>query len=209
MLRRTNISSRTKISHNISNNFTKNVIQEIPTQNALNLNNSITHTQLRNFGSRKKKIVKERLPVILLQDMPRLGLQGEQVKVKPGYMRNYLYPKQLAAYSIPENIKKYKREITNEKRDEERESQEAKQVIRRIERNFRQLTIKRHTPEPPETNNPVTKENIADKIFKYYNIRIKPEWIELTEDIHQLGNYSVPITVGSQSIKIELIVKKR
>ncbi len=43
------------------------------------------------------------MEVILLQDMRGLGGRGEIVDVKPGYARNYLYPKELAAPSTLAN----------------------------------------------------------------------------------------------------------
>ncbi len=43
------------------------------------------------------------MEVILLQDMRGLGGRGEVVDVKPGYARNYLYPRELAAPSTVAN----------------------------------------------------------------------------------------------------------
>lgn len=36
------------------------------------------------------------MEVILLDAIPKLGNRGEMVKVKPGYARNYLFPRKLA-----------------------------------------------------------------------------------------------------------------
>lgn len=57
---------------------------------------------------------RRRVDVILLEDHPKLGYKGQVASVKPGYGRNYLIPKGLAAYAIKENREKY---ITHE--DEE------------------------------------------------------------------------------------------
>lgn len=43
------------------------------------------------------------MEVILLQDMRGLGVRGEVVDVKPGYARNYLYPREFAAPSTVAN----------------------------------------------------------------------------------------------------------
>ena len=43
------------------------------------------------------------MEVILLQDMRGLGTRGQVVDVKPGYARNYLYPRELAAPSTDSN----------------------------------------------------------------------------------------------------------
>ena len=44
------------------------------------------------------------IPVILQQDVHNLGKTGEVVKVRPGYARNYLLPKSLAAQATTKNV---------------------------------------------------------------------------------------------------------
>lgn len=46
--------------------------------------------------------------VVLLKDHEGLGVKGEEKHVKPGFMRNFLYPSGVATYGIPENIAKFK-----------------------------------------------------------------------------------------------------
>ncbi|MDX1606420.1 MAG: 50S ribosomal protein L9 [Candidatus Competibacterales bacterium] len=47
------------------------------------------------------------MEVILLQRVDNLGQLGDQVKVKPGYARNYLIPKGKAAEATKENIARF------------------------------------------------------------------------------------------------------
>ncbi|RKP13620.1 hypothetical protein BJ684DRAFT_19902 [Piptocephalis cylindrospora] len=51
---------------------------------------------MQRAGYRKKKFV----TIKLLKDTPRLGSKGEMVQVKPGRMRNHLYPDGRAAYAV-------------------------------------------------------------------------------------------------------------
>ena len=44
------------------------------------------------------------IQVVLQQDMPNLGKSGELVKVRPGYARNFLLPRQLALPATSENV---------------------------------------------------------------------------------------------------------
>ncbi len=46
--------------------------------------------------------------VILRQNLSNLGKIGDQVHVKPGYARNYLFPKGIAFPATPEHIAKIK-----------------------------------------------------------------------------------------------------
>ena len=44
-----------------------------------------------------------RVAAILVEDVPKLGLVGDEVLVKPGYMRNYLYMQRKAVYATTKN----------------------------------------------------------------------------------------------------------
>lgn len=47
------------------------------------------------------------MEVILLEKVENVGSIGDQVKVKPGFARNYLLPKGKATLATPENIAKF------------------------------------------------------------------------------------------------------
>ncbi|MFO8156473.1 MAG: 50S ribosomal protein L9 [Pseudomonadota bacterium] len=47
------------------------------------------------------------MEVILQENVRSLGNLGEQVRVKPGYARNYLLPKGIAVRATPENIEAF------------------------------------------------------------------------------------------------------
>ena len=50
--------------------------------------------------------------VVLREELPNVGKSGELVKVKPGYARNFLIPRGLAALATKDNV----RHIEHEKR---------------------------------------------------------------------------------------------
>lgn len=61
--------------------------------------NSLISRPLIRHGSRKiKHKVPEKIPVQLLKDHPAVGLQGEIVRVRPAFMRNYLHRDNGACY---------------------------------------------------------------------------------------------------------------
>lgn len=90
-----------------------------------------------------------RVAMVLKQDVPNLGFRGEEVSVKAGYARNFLYPEKLAVYATPTNLEKFK--VNKESVDEvEAERERAyKQVITRI--TSVELVFKRHTAARGET----------------------------------------------------------
>ena len=50
------------------------------------------------------------MDVILLNTVPSLGERGETVKVKPGYARNFLFPRKLALPARDSNRRVFKEE---------------------------------------------------------------------------------------------------
>jgi large subunit ribosomal protein L9 len=47
------------------------------------------------------------MEVILLDKIENLGELGDRVRVRPGYARNYLFPKGKAKFATPENIAEF------------------------------------------------------------------------------------------------------
>jgi large subunit ribosomal protein L9 len=45
--------------------------------------------------------------VIITKTIAGVGEEGEEMKVKRGYARNFLFPKDYAVYSTPETREKY------------------------------------------------------------------------------------------------------
>lgn len=81
--------------------------------------------------------------MVLKQDVANLGFRGEEVSVKAGYARNFLYPEKLAVYATEANLEKYK--VNKESMDEVGAEKERalKQVIARL--TSVELVFKRHT----------------------------------------------------------------
>ena len=50
------------------------------------------------------------IDIVLLEDVSGRGEKGQVVKVKRGYMRNFLYPRRKAVYATPENREQYEDE---------------------------------------------------------------------------------------------------
>ncbi|CAM9503288.1 unnamed protein product [Choristocarpus tenellus] len=102
--------------------------------------------------------------VILLEDVKGRGYRGEEVSVKSGFMRNFLYPTRQAVYATSDNIAKFKAE-------ENMEDMAKIQALKALARNRRILssipiTFKRHVEQglPPKGN--VTAQNVSDYLQK-------------------------------------------
>lgn len=74
---------------------------------------SRTATITRGYGTKQEsKIWRQkpnrnpRLKIILAEDVHKLGVKGQIVKVKHGYGRNHLLPSKRAVYATPDNVTK-------------------------------------------------------------------------------------------------------
>ncbi len=55
-------------------------------------------------------MAKSTLQVVLTEDLPNVGGSGDVVRVKPGFARNFLVPRGLAAMATKDNVKRIEHE---------------------------------------------------------------------------------------------------
>ncbi len=130
--------------------------------------------------------------VLLLQPVENLGGEGETVKVKAGYARNFLLPRNLA---LPVNRanKKYVESLTARREAREKQEREhAEQVLAKLETLSIAIAVK--TGEGGKMFGSVTSNDLVD--------RLKEEGIELEKK--QLNLYSPVKTLGKHTTKIKL-----
>ena len=90
-----------------------------------------------------------RVDMVLKEDVPKLGLRGDEVSVKAGYARNFLYPQKRAVYATEENRAKFKvdRSVQGEEGGADK-TRALDQIIKRL--TSVTVTFKRHTPNKRE-----------------------------------------------------------
>ena len=72
------------------------------------------------------------MEIILIQDVDNLGAKNEVVKVKNGYARNYLFPRQLAVESSSSNKKQLEERKKQVKKKEDKMLAEINSVIAKL-----------------------------------------------------------------------------
>jgi large subunit ribosomal protein L9 len=143
--------------------------------------------------------------VILKQDVEKLGKTGDIVKVAPGYGRNYLIPRHLAAEATPGNIKIIEQEKIAQARRDHREKEAATILAREIVKLT--VTVQRKTGEGGALYGSVTALDIADFLVAH-KIDIDKRKINLEEPIKAIGEYQVPIRLHREvSVPVRVIVE--
>ena len=142
------------------------------------------------------------MDVILLQDVEGLGLAGDVVNVKPGFLRNYLAPRKLALRASKRNLAlaDEKKRVTQARLARQDEiNQELAATLEKIE-----ITIEMQVGEEERLFGSVTTQDIQ-KSLADQDIKIERHDILLEEPIKALGVYTVPIKLASE-IKPEIKV---
>ena len=132
------------------------------------------------------------MKVILKDDIEHLGKCGEVVKVKAGYGRNFLIPRNMAIVATRGNLKAIG-EITTQKslrdRKRRREAEQLKTALEKIS-----CTAEVLVGEEDRVFGSVTSQNIADLLEKQGFV-IDRRNIILEESIKALGVYTVPVKI--------------
>ena len=145
------------------------------------------------------------MEVILLKDLEGLGSEGEIVKVKPGFARNFLVPKGIALRASKSNLA-VAEERKRIKEAKENRAEKVNQVL--IDKLAKtNITIEVQVGEEERIFGSVTTQDIQ-KSLEEKGITIDRSCILMEEPIKSLGVYNIPvkITVDLESeIKVYVI----
>jgi len=141
--------------------------------------------------------------VLLREDVDDLGARGEIVRVRSGYARNYLLPRNLAVEATAGNVKgiESERAALLKKEAKERASAEAQSQ----QMSSLVLDFKRKAGEQGALYGSVTSMDIAEEL-KERGYEIDRHRIHLREPLKRLGEYAVPVRLH-RDVTIDLQVK--
>ena len=128
--------------------------------------------------------------VLLLKPVENLGAEGDQVKVRAGYARNYLLPRSIAVPLTSSNRKQIE---ALKKRRGEREAHElsgAQAIAALIEKTRIAFAVK--TGEGGKMFGAVTANDIHDKLAQA-GLDIEKRKILLNTPVKELGQHTVKI----------------
>jgi large subunit ribosomal protein L9 len=141
--------------------------------------------------------------VLLREDVDDLGARGEIVRVRAGYARNYLLPRNLAVEATAGNVKGIEQERAALLRKEAKERATAEGQSQQM--GSLVLEFKRKAGEQGALYGSVTSMDIAEALHER-GYEIDRHRIHLREPLKRLGDYSVPVRLHRE-VTIELPVK--
>ncbi len=138
--------------------------------------------------------------ILLIKPVDNLGGEGDQVKVRAGYARNYLLPRGIA---VSLNASNRKRVESLKKRRAERESQElgsAQELAKKLEKTSLAFAVK--TGEGGKMFGAITGNDIHEKLVAA-GLTIDKRRILLHTPVKTLGQHEVKIKLHAD-VTVEL-----
>ena len=145
------------------------------------------------------------MEVILIQDIDNLGATNEVVKVKNGYARNYLLPRQLAIENSPGNRKQLEERMKQVKKKEDKMLAQINSVIDKLKEAPLKLGAK--TGTSGKIFGSVTTLQLSRAIREQKGYDIDRKKISIVDEVKELGTYKATIEFGNgQSTEVEFEV---
>jgi len=145
------------------------------------------------------------MEVILIQDVDNLGAANELVKVKNGYARNFLLPRQLAVEASPSNRKQLEERMKQSKKKEEKMLAQINSVVEKLKEAT--LKVGAKTGTSGKIFGSVTPLQISRAIREQKGYEIDRKKIQIIDEVKELGTYKASIDFGNgQSAEVEFEV---
>jgi len=135
------------------------------------------------------------MKVILLENVEKLGNQGDVVNVKAGFARNFLFAKGLATNFSPKQLIKVENELKQQERKINREKENLSNILDQI--SDLELSITMKSEENDKLFGSVTKSDI-EKLLLENNVKIDKKYIDLESSIKTLGSHEINIRFTSE-----------
>ena len=146
------------------------------------------------------------MKVVLFKSLNRLGNRGQIVDVAPGYFRNYLAPRGIAAEATSANLKRLEQQKKQAEKIALRDIADAKSLTERLE--AVQLKVSLKAGESDRLFGSVTAADIAEQL-KAAGYDIDKKKISLSESIKKLGMYTIHVKLHPEvTAKVKLLVDK-
>ena len=147
------------------------------------------------------------IQVVLQQDVDKLGKSGELVRVRPGFARNYLLPRQLAVPATTSAVKRIEHDRAVALARTEKAKKEAREAADKI--SALTVTITQKAGEDGRLFGSVTAKDIASA-FAAKGAVIDRRNIVLAESIKTVGTFELKVALVSDVVamlKVEVVAK--
>ncbi len=145
------------------------------------------------------------MKVILRENTEKLGNAGDVIEVKPGFARNYLFPRNLAVRADASHMKQLEHERKVHTDRNEKHLKQARQLAEKVGK--ASCTISVQVGEEEKIFGSVTTMDISEALAKE-GVEIDKKDIHLDEPIKSLGVFTVPVKLAPEveaSLKVWVV----
>ncbi len=145
------------------------------------------------------------MEIVLLQDVEQLGTAGSVVTVQPGFARNFLIPRGLAAPASAQQLKAVEEQARQRARRMKREKERAGVLKRKLE--GRSLTLTLALGEHDKAFGAITTHDITEAL-RQDGIELDRRALVLEEPLKTLGIYEIPVRLHPEitaSLKLWIV----
>jgi len=147
------------------------------------------------------------IQVILQQDVDKLGHSGDLVRVRPGFARNYLLPRQLAVPATAAAVHRIEHDRAVAVARAEKAKKEARDAAGKLEEVV--ITIGQKAGEDGRLFGSVTVKDIATAL-KAKGHEVDRRKIRLADPIKDVGKFEVEVVLASgiaAKLRVEVVAK--
>jgi len=130
--------------------------------------------------------------VILNQMVPKLGKEGQIVKVANGYARNYLFPRGLAVVASKGQLSALEKKLARMEAKIAASKASAEELKAKIN-GFEMKIVGKVAKDSTKLFGAVTAQDITDEINKAFSLNLEKKQIGLLEPIKKLGIYNIQV----------------
>ena len=147
----------------------------------------------------------QHIEVMLMDSVKKLGKAGEIVKVAPGYARNYLFTKGLAAVATEaakRRLKKLEAERAARAAEEKKAALELAKKLEKLE-----ITVSAHTTDGKKLYGAVSVTDILAAIEANRGVKVERSQLELDDALREVGVYEPKIDLGrGVTVKFKIVI---
>ena len=148
------------------------------------------------------------MEVILVQDVGKFGKSGSVIKVKDGFARNFLFPRNLAVPATPGNLKKVEQEKKRIENLRQQEKEWAENLAKRL--SGLSITIPAQVHNEDKLYGSIGSSEIVSALKEEGITEVERDAVILDESIKSTGVYDVKIRLHQEVIvTIKVWIVKR
>ncbi len=130
--------------------------------------------------------------VLLIREVPKLGVPGDVVEVKAGYARNYLLPQRMAVPPSAHEMTRYAKLREEYRRELADRRTQAEMLSEKLQ--GAKFVFARRVHDEDRLYASVRPQDVAKEIEERFGEKISPERISM-DQIEALGEYTAHVSI--------------